>query len=530
MKKLKEELKYGKKGITLISLVVTIIVLLILAGVTIATLTGNNGILTRAQEAKNKTDEAEREEKEKLGDMEGILDEYSTGIKIEQVVDENPGTLEGTGTESDPYTINSIEDLVVFASNVTNGTTYEGQTVKLGLSLDFNSNKSYVNSLRTDYGEYGYDGELKTLLTTGTGFNGIGDKIGGNTLFKGNFDGNGNFIKNIYINVSNLNSQYNTIGLFNQCEGKIENLILYNSDINIEVTSGHTLTGSIAGNNKGTIENCIVNGKINIISNDENSKSVRCGGIAGQSNSISNCGSETSINIEGKEVFAGGIVGWESENVYESYNNGSIIINGDSETIRVGGICGWTDGQAKEITDCYNTGNIEVTNGNIVYAGGIIGFQKNSTLNHAYNEGTIKITAPNSQSAIGGIVGHIVSSFMYNVINYGNIDVYNDTTKSFIGGISGACLSSTINLAYDASNKLTDIENENIGECIGESNGNINLSNIYAVNNQYNIIAKYVVGTIDDKTVTNIENIPNLLEVLGDKFKILNNKIKLNWE
>ena len=42
MKNLKEELKYGKKGITLISLVVTIIVLLILAGVTIATLTGDN--------------------------------------------------------------------------------------------------------------------------------------------------------------------------------------------------------------------------------------------------------------------------------------------------------------------------------------------------------------------------------------------------------------------------------------------------------------------------------------------------------
>ena len=48
MKKLKEELKYGKRGITLIALVITIIVLLILAGVTIVTLTGENGILTRA--------------------------------------------------------------------------------------------------------------------------------------------------------------------------------------------------------------------------------------------------------------------------------------------------------------------------------------------------------------------------------------------------------------------------------------------------------------------------------------------------
>ena len=42
--KLKEQLKTNK-GITLIALVITIIVLLILAGVTIATLTGDNGIL-----------------------------------------------------------------------------------------------------------------------------------------------------------------------------------------------------------------------------------------------------------------------------------------------------------------------------------------------------------------------------------------------------------------------------------------------------------------------------------------------------
>ena len=46
-------------GITLIALVITIIVLLILAGVTIATLTGDNGILTQAGKAKDKTTEAE---------------------------------------------------------------------------------------------------------------------------------------------------------------------------------------------------------------------------------------------------------------------------------------------------------------------------------------------------------------------------------------------------------------------------------------------------------------------------------------
>ncbi len=46
----------NKNGITLIALVVTIVVLLILAGVSISMLTGENGIIKQAQEAKEKTD------------------------------------------------------------------------------------------------------------------------------------------------------------------------------------------------------------------------------------------------------------------------------------------------------------------------------------------------------------------------------------------------------------------------------------------------------------------------------------------
>ena len=55
-----------ERGITLIALVITIIVLLILAGVSIAMLTGNNGILTQAQNAKTKTEEAADKEKIQL--------------------------------------------------------------------------------------------------------------------------------------------------------------------------------------------------------------------------------------------------------------------------------------------------------------------------------------------------------------------------------------------------------------------------------------------------------------------------------
>ena len=58
--------KKNSKGITLIALVITILVLLILAGVTIAMLTGENGILKQMQEAKKVTDIAEVKEKAQL--------------------------------------------------------------------------------------------------------------------------------------------------------------------------------------------------------------------------------------------------------------------------------------------------------------------------------------------------------------------------------------------------------------------------------------------------------------------------------
>ncbi len=86
---------YGKRnynkngGITLIALVITIIVLLILAGVTIAALSGDNGILTRAKEAKEKTEQAQKDEEKTLSNMENILGVYS--FKNINVADTNPG-------------------------------------------------------------------------------------------------------------------------------------------------------------------------------------------------------------------------------------------------------------------------------------------------------------------------------------------------------------------------------------------------------------------------------------------------------
>ena len=90
-----------KNGITLIALVITIIVLLILAGVSIAMLTGQNGILTQAQNAKTTTEDKSAEEKIKLAVMaaraqsEGALDADKL---VAEITNNYGGTATKTGT------------------------------------------------------------------------------------------------------------------------------------------------------------------------------------------------------------------------------------------------------------------------------------------------------------------------------------------------------------------------------------------------------------------------------------------------
>ena len=88
----------SNKGITLIALVITIIVLLILAGVTIAALSGDNGILKRATEAKEQTNQKNDEETEKLAGYESTIDQYANGATGGSGNGGQGGSGGGTGT------------------------------------------------------------------------------------------------------------------------------------------------------------------------------------------------------------------------------------------------------------------------------------------------------------------------------------------------------------------------------------------------------------------------------------------------
>ena len=136
-----------EKGITLIALVITIIVLLILAGVSISMLTGDNGILTQAQRAKEMTEASSEEEYIQLLVIGYNIDKKTYGEELKNV---EFNTVENT---------TSIMD-------IETGTTYgdgwyylKPEDVK-----DYELKNSYIIDYET--GEYiKYDENKHTIVT-----------------------------------------------------------------------------------------------------------------------------------------------------------------------------------------------------------------------------------------------------------------------------------------------------------------------------------------------------------------------------
>ena len=71
----------GQKGITLVALVVTIIVLIILAGVSIALVLGDNGIITKAKQGKQNYALGANEEHAQMTNAVVWTDNYVNGIE-----------------------------------------------------------------------------------------------------------------------------------------------------------------------------------------------------------------------------------------------------------------------------------------------------------------------------------------------------------------------------------------------------------------------------------------------------------------
>ena len=78
--------KMNAKGITLIALVITIVVLLILAGISINMVLGDNGIVSKANKAKTETEYAEKKEQVSTSIAEAYIDRKGGTITPSDVV------------------------------------------------------------------------------------------------------------------------------------------------------------------------------------------------------------------------------------------------------------------------------------------------------------------------------------------------------------------------------------------------------------------------------------------------------------
>ena len=451
-------------------------------------LTGQNGILNRATEAKEKTELSQKQEKSDMANLEDLINEGTEGTSVEKVSDQNPGVLEQNGSDSNEYIINSIEDLIFFAYDVgNNANTYEGKTIKLGLNLDFNSSKSYVDAFRTDYGKYGYNGELKTLLTSGEGFLPIG-YINGNKQessqksFLGTFDGNDFTIKNCFINKENNGSQSIDRLAFFYCRilGEVKNLGLVN--INYSLIN-YDDEGSVSGIARETdelakISNCFVTGNIKQVS--KGIGAVNCSGICTYNKGIiENCYNLAKIQgeIGNKQAgfYIGGIVVNNEDNyITNCYNKGEIKAKGSADIFEIGGIARISSLYNNEIKNSYNQGNIdlEAENARIVHLGGILGIGAHrceTDLINVYNSGILKINIKNEINKelikIGGILGScgdINNKIdMKNAYNIGSFDVNDTASKAIIGAICGE---DTSNTTIKNSYYLNSISYEGVGK------------------------------------------------------------------
>ncbi len=120
-----ENIVMKQAGITLIALVITIIVLLILAGVSIAMLTGNNGILTQAKLAKENTFLAKQDEEKKLSSNNEYINEQTENAIPGKIVIE---------TKKDNY-VDSNGNKATIPAGFTVSEIKEEQTIENGLVI-----------------------------------------------------------------------------------------------------------------------------------------------------------------------------------------------------------------------------------------------------------------------------------------------------------------------------------------------------------------------------------------------------------
>ena len=418
-----------EKGITLIALVVTIIILLILAGVTLNIALSDRGLFSKTKEAADKYKQAQEDEELEIEKIEYAAE----GKDITKV-----------------ETISNEESFKNFRDSVNGGENFENTLVKLSSDLDLS-------------------GDTWTPIGTAE------------HPFKGVFNGNGHKIENLKLvktEETKENDGFYYIGLFGINEGIIKNIGIKSGSIDSTLDNKCTV-GIIAGKSFGKIEECY--NKIDITCNDS---LYAFGGIVGsiqKSGSVSKCYNEGSLTLGSDDNnchLAGGIVGnggnSEGGGIYQCYNLGNIkCYQFSTKESLVGGICGIG---RRSLVSCYNMGDITlidktVTEHEKAICGGILGADWDESdsfeMQSCYNIGKVELETTESckQKLKGSLIGcynnnvnRLKNNFCY---IYENLNATGN--KETLEGVT------SLNNKDEIKNKVVEL-----GADFRETEGNIN--------------------------------------------------------
>ena len=277
-KRSKEIIKVIKKakGVTMLALVVTIIVLLILAAITLSLAVGENGIIKRAKLARDKVKNASIAEEEAMNLAAGEIDNTESGGSG------SGGTGEGTcpGTEELENTIKKLQSTIAnleqqLATERANKTALEQQIASLNnqiaaLNSELNSKKEQI-------------ADLEGQLTSKNEEIARKDET----------------IRNLESTVSNLNSQIEELN--RQVETLKAKQATGNAAVS-DVLAGKTFSNSSGVGLVGTMAN---NGALNSTLNAGQSFTVPAGYTSGGKITANSLESQTSGTAEAGDILIG---------------------------------------------------------------------------------------------------------------------------------------------------------------------------------------------------------------------------------
>lgn len=559
-------IKNNSKGITLVSLIATIIIMIIIAGVAIASIVGRNNTIDKAQ---NAVDKGERISEKTV--VETAINKYNSKDFVKKYENGFEGFIEHELdlTNDDCIYIESSDSDCKFyyLTYGTNDPTNELankywiiEEDELCRIADIPSNIVAV----LEAGKYGgenekgtWNGEIATKFNKGNGSEKnpyiienadelalLAKQVNAGEHFKGKYF---RIVNDINLNnmefpcigygstgsrnemTWNMNVRYFE-GTLDGCNHKISNLKINMPEVhgvglvgvlekdgvvkNIEISSGEligrTCIGGLVGASKGNIENCI---------------------------NRANCTAQDMKNEGNSGQMAGGISGWAvGGKIKDCINYGNILTKDDYKNVNrgkcAGGIVGYVylldASNLLNIEKCKNYGKVTAK---YQLAGGIVG-------SNEYSENVLKITDCDNygnveipkewdmdSKLIGGIGGGIIGwiygpAELKNCSNSGNIK----SGYGYCGGIVGEITTGVISECKNSGKICEENSNTRLNGGIagrqedGKIKKCINKGNVYGIQQIGGITGKISGGEIvDSKNMGEISNLENI----GTASKIL---------